>query len=570
MRCSWKVISIGVIALAAGLGVSCADRARSSASETAPASSTPSRGPLFDGMGPHRRAVNTTSALAQRYFDQGLTWAYAFNHDEAVRSFESAAAVDPSLAMAWWGVALCHGPHINNPVMPEERSRLAWEALEKARALSSGASEVEQALIEALGARYAWPAPADRAPLDRAYADAMQRVSARFPNDADVITLYAESLMDLQPWDLWTLDGQPKGRALEIVSLIESALAINPKHPGANHLYIHAVEASPTPERALAAADTLRDLVPASGHLLHMPAHIDIRVGNWEASATANRRAIARDDAYRARHPRQGFYRIYMMHNAQFLAYTCMMLGRSVEAVASAQDAVRTLPPDWVKENAPIIDGYLTVHMDALKRFGKWDELLAMDPPPEYLPYTTAMWRMNRAVALAAKGNIADAEREREKFLEACAKVPAGQLAQINPAERVLAIGRHFLDGEIAYARRDYPAAERELRAAAAIEDTLLYMEPPDWMQPVRHTLGTVLMDAGRFADAEQAYREDLARWRENGWSLMGLALALERQGKAKEAAGIRQRHSKAWASADISAHATCLCAPMTARRDAR
>ncbi len=570
MRFAWNTWSAAVIALAAGLGVSCADRARSPAGETASASSTSARGPLFDGMGPHRRTVSTKSALAQRYFDQGLTWAYAFNHDEAARSFESAAGVDPSLAMAWWGVALSHGPHINNPAMPEERSKLAWEALEKARALVGGASEVERALIEALGARYAWPAPTDRTPLDRAYADAMQRVHARFPNDVDVITLYAESLMDLQPWDLWTLDGQPKGRALEIVSLIESALAINPKHPGAAHLYIHAVEASPTPERALAAADTLRDLVPASGHLLHMPAHIDIRVGNWEASAAANRLAIARDDAYRARHPRQGFYRIYMMHNAQFLAYTCMMMGRSVEAIASAQDAVNTLPPEWVKENAPIIDGYLTIHMDALKRFGKWDELLAMDPPAEHLPYTTAMWRMNRAVAVAAKGNIADAEREREKFIEACAKVPAGQLAQINPAERVLAIGRHFLDGEIAYAKRDYTTAARELRAAAAIEDTLLYMEPPDWVQPVRHTLGTVLMDAGRFADAEQVYREDLSRWRENGWSLMGLAEALDRQQRAEEAAAIRDRQEKAWASADIDAHATCLCAPMTTRRDVR
>lgn len=522
----------------------------------------PSRPQLFEGLGPHRRAVSTSSAEAQAYFDQGLTWAFAFNHDEAIRSFEHAAALDPTLAIAWWGAALCRGPHINFPMMTPEQSKAAWEALQKAQGLAAGASPVERALIDALAARYAWPAPADRHPLDEAYAAAMQKVHEQFPTDLDVTALYAESLMDLQPWDLWAHNGEPKGRAPEIVKLLEEVLRANPSHPGAAHFYIHAVEASHEPQRAIAAADALRTLVPASGHLTHMPSHIDVRVGRWADAAAANHRAIAADAAYRRLSPRQGFYRVYMAHDEQFLAFVCMMLGRSEEAIASAKAAVSTFPPEWIKENATRIDGFLTVYMDALKRFGKWDELLALDAPPEYLPYTTAMWRFNRGVALAAKGEIAAAEQERARFEAAFENVPESAMAQINPARRVLTLARHMLDGEIAYARKNYDTAERELRAAVEIEDNLQYMEPPDWMQPVRHTLGVVLIDAGRYDEAEKVYREDLARWPENGWSLLGLARAQEQQGKTAPAAETRARLDKVWATSDIHPHASCLCAP--------
>lgn len=522
----------------------------------------PGRAQLFDGMGSHHRTVSTASAEAQRYFDQGLTWAYAFNHDEAIRSFERAAELDPTLAMAWWGVALCHGPHINNAAMTAERSRLAWDALQRAVRLKGGASPVEQALIEALGARYAWPAPSDRRSLDEAYAAAMQEVYRQFPADVDVATLYAESLMDLQPWDLWTTTGEPKGRAAEIADVLEGVLATAPNHPGATHLYIHAVEASREPQRAVGAADALRSLVPASGHLTHMPSHIDVRIGRWSDAAEANRRAIAADAAYRQRSLRQNFYHVYMVHNAQFLAFTCMMLGRSEEAISAAKSAVTMLPASWIRENASLIDGYMTVHMDALKRFGKWDELLKLEAPPRCLPYTRAMWRFNRAVALAAQGNVAGAEQERKRFIAACDRVPENAVAHINPARRVLTLARHMLDGEIAYARRDYATATRELRSAIEIEDNLQYMEPPDWMQPVRHTLGVVLMDAGSYDEAEAVYREDLARWPENGWALLGLALAQEKQGKTALAADSRARFDKVWAAADIRPHATCLCAP--------
>ncbi len=517
---------------------------------------------LFEGMGAHTRPVSCLGPMGQRYFDQGLTWMYGFNHDEAIRSFEEVTRLDPECAMGWWGVAIACGPHINNMVMSPERSKQAWEATQRALALSSGASQADRALIEALASRYAWPAPEDRRALEEAYAKAMAGVYERFPSDQDVATLYAESMMDLAPWDLYTLEGDPKPGTERIVEVIEGVLAVNPRHPGAAHLYIHAVEASRRPERAVAAADVLRDLVPASGHLRHMPSHIDIRIGEWEKAAVANRKAVATDAAYRALSPDQGFYHLYMMHDGQFLSFVSMMRGRSEEAISSGKAAVEGLPKEMVKAYAGVIDGYMTVHMDALKRFGKWDEILALKQPPSYLPLTTAMWRCNRAIAYAAKGELDRARRERERFVEACGRVPEGQLVQINPADRVLKLALHVVDGEIAYIERDYSRAEEELRAAMAIEDTLLYMEPPDWMVPVRHTLGTVQIDAGRFADAEQTYREDLVNWPENGWSLLGLAKALEAQGKSAEAAEVRKRHAKVWAGADIAAHASCLCAP--------
>lgn len=368
--------------------------------------------PAFSGIGPHHRAVSTRSQLAQKYFDQGLTWSFAFNHDEAIRSFQEAARQDPQLAMAWWGVALCYGPHINFPILPEDKAKAAWSALTKAQNLKQHASPVEQALIDALAARYAYPAPANRSALDEAYAAAMQKVHEQYPEDADVAVLYAEAMMDLQPWDMWTNDGQPKGRTTEIVAVLEQVLASHPQHPGATHFYIHAVEASPQAAKALPFADTLRDLVQVSGHLRHMPSHIYARVGKWDEAVEANHKAIAADEEYRRLSPNQGFYMAYMQHNHGFLAFACMMSGRSEEAIAAGRDAVSLLPADWVKENAAIIDGYLAVYMDALKRFGKWEEILALPAPPKYLPFTTAMWRANRTVALAVTGKLDEAVGE--------------------------------------------------------------------------------------------------------------------------------------------------------------
>lgn len=528
------------------------------------ATSPASAGPLFSGIGSHHRAVSTQSPAAQRYFDQGLTWLFAFNHDEAIRSFEEAARLDPQLAIAWWGVAVSYGPHINLPLVPEENAKAAWAALGRAQQLTSHASPVERALIQAVAARYADPPPEDRSALDQAYAAAMQSVHDKYPDDPDIAVLYAESLMDLQPWDLWTNDGQPKGRTTEIVAVLKGVLAKHPKHPGATHLTIHAVEASPNPADAVAAANDLRDLVPISGHLQHMPSHIDARVGNWLAAVEANRKAIDADTEYRRLSPRQNFYRVYMQHNHGFLAFACMMLGRSEEAIAAGREAVTMLPAEWVQEHATVIDGYLTVHMDVLKRFGKWDDMLAHPAPPEYLPFTTAMWRANRTIALAAKGLVDEADTERTKFRQAVEQVPQESMAQQNPAHAVLQLAAHVVDGEIALTRRDYPAAIAHLKTAVTLEDDLRYIEPPDWMVPTRHTLGVVYLLASQPDEAIRVYQEDLARWPNNGWSLLGLTKAFEMQGKTEDADKARTQFQAAWEHADFKPHASCQCAPIS------
>ncbi|MFO0840636.1 MAG: tetratricopeptide repeat protein [Phycisphaerae bacterium] len=516
--------------------------------------------PLFNGMGDHHRAVTTQSRLAQRYFDQALTWAYAFNHDEAIRSFEAAGALDPDCAMAWWGAALCHGPHINNSLMTEAHQRGAWDSLQKALAARNKSSPIERELIDALAKRYANPAPADRAPLDRAYAEAMAAVWKAHPDDADVGTLYAESLMDLQPWDLWTQAGEPKGATPEIVSVLERVLSLNPLHPGANHLYIHTVEASPQPQRGIAAADRLRAMVPIAGHLVHMPAHIDVRVGQWAQASEANERAIKADERYRRISPQQDFYRVYMAHNHQFLAFASMMEGRRAVALSAARAMIAGVPEVYARQNAVMVDGYLPIALEAMMRFGLWDEILAEPQPPAYLPIYTAFWRFTRGVAQAAKGRVEDAQREQAEFRKIVAQIPQDALMAINPAHKVLSIADHVLAGEIALRRGQIDEAVSQLQAGVKVEDDLLYMEPPDWIQPLRHTLGAVLVSAGRFKDAEPVYREDLRRWPENGWSLYGLAECLKSRGADAEAAEVERRFKKAWSRADTQIKSTCLC----------
>ncbi|MBX3356827.1 MAG: hypothetical protein KF745_00210 [Phycisphaeraceae bacterium] len=565
LRYSRTLAALAVLAIGSIAPVSLAQQP---AAPAAPQSAkTP---PLFDGMGPHRRTVTTTSPDAQKYFDQALTWTYAFNHDEAIRSYQRAAELDPNCAMAFWGVALCNGPHINVPLMDEARSKAAWDAIKQAQSLADKASPVEKALIQALAARYADPASGslpltfeERAPLDRAYADAMKRVHGQFPDDPDVATLYAESLMDLRPWDLWDpATGQPRPETPEILALLEMVMTAQPTNPGASHLYIHAVEASPHPEKATAAADRLRTpLVPASGHLVHMPAHIDVRTGRWAEAAEQNRRASAVDATYRQISPKQGVYRLYMAHNDHFLSYACMMLGRREEAVSAARAMLSKIPSDWVKENAPLADAYAAIEIEALLRFGRWDEVIALSKPPEFLPITTALWHFARASAFNAKGDADKASAEQAQFRAAVKAVPEDAMMAINPAHTVLSIAEHTLAGEIAFRQGDAKEAITQLRKAAEIEDSLLYMEPPDWVQPTRHALGAILIADGQFAEAEKTYREDLARWPGNGWSLFGLARALSLQ-NSPQAGAAKDAFNKAWASADTTIHATCLCVP--------
>lgn len=526
-----------------------------------PAHGADDAGYLYDDLGSHQRLIATRSEAAQRYFDQGLTLAFAFNHDEAIRSFREAARLDPECAMAWWGIALAHGPHINFPVMPPERVAAAWEAIQRARSLVDRARPAEHALIDALARRYVPDPAADRGPLDLAYAEALRGAWRAHPLDADVGTLFAEALMDLHPWDLWTLDGRPKPYTPEIVETLERVLQIAPDHPGANHLFVHAVEASSTPGRADAAADRLRTLVPGSSHLVHMPSHIDVRRGRFAAASDANERAIEVDRRYAERTGRAGFYRVYMAHNVQFLSFSAMMEGRSAVAIDAARAMVAGFPPELLETLGPFVDGILPIVFHALVRFGRWEEILAEPRFPDLFGAANAVRHYARGVALTALGRLAEADREQEELDALVAAMDERPIGN-NPARLVLRIPQKLLRGEYEFRRGRRAVGLALLREAAAIEDTLVYDEPPDWMMPVRHTLGAALVEAREFAEAERVYREDLRRFPANGWSTFGLARALAGLGREAEAEAARAEFSRAFERADVTLRSSCFCQP--------
>ena len=388
----------------------------------------------------------------------------------------------------------------------------------------------------------------------------MGSVRRRFPKDADVAALYAEALMDVHPWDQWTSDGKPRPGTQEILDAIEAALALSPRHPLALHMKIHALEASPHPENAKQAADLLKALVPDSSHLVHMPAHIDARIGKWADAAAANERALAADTRYNARVPEFGFYHIYQAHNAHFLAFTAEMEGRKAVALEMTKAVVDGLSPEFLKENAMFADSFTTVYWEAQKRFGMWEELLRAPEPAEYLPVSRAYRVFLRGIAQAALGHVEEAERERAALAEAVKKVPKEFLFGTNAAADVLGVCEPYLEGEIAYRKGDLGTAIAKLREAVKREDALKYDEPPDMTVPSRHALGAVLLAAGRPKEAEAVYREDLVRYPENGWSLQGVARALRAQKKTKEAAGFDARFKKAWSRADVEVTSSCLC----------
>jgi tetratricopeptide (TPR) repeat protein len=519
--------------------------------------------PLFAGLGPHSRRVTTRSAEAQKYFDQGLNFVFGFNHGAAIRSFQEAARLDPECAMAHWGIALASGPHINFPLVPPPMAEQAWAELALARQHSGNASAVERALIEALGRRYANPQPEDRGPLDRAYADAMRGVWRSFPRDPDVGALFAEAMMDLRPWDQWTPEGQAQPGTDEIISTLDAVLKLEPKHPFANHLYIHAVEASPHPERALAAADRLRDLQPGLAHNVHMPSHIDIRVGHWHEAIAANLRAVDADAKFRAIvGPPQDLIVVYAAHNEHMLAYAAMMTGQRELAVKYIRAMVAGLPADFLKEYAPMAEGFVAMPYEVLLRFGRWDEILAEPDHPEYMLFTRAFRHAARGIALAAKGDTKAARAEEALYVDACKRVPAEETLGNNSAQAIVAVATPMLAGEILVREGRLDEGLARLREAVKAEDALHYDEPPGWILPVRHSLGATLMNAGRFAEAEQVYRDDLARLPENGWSLFGLAQSLKMQRKTAESAAVETRFKKMWAKADLVLTSSCLCQP--------
>lgn len=520
----------------------------------------PDRALYFGAHGARHYTITTPSAEAQGWFNQGLTLCYGFNHAEAIRSFEQAALADPDCAMAQWGIAYAWGPHINNPAMDDQANTAARAAADRAMALRKRATPAERALIEALDRRYAQPVPEDRAELDRAYADAMRKVWHSRRDDPDVGALFAESLMNLRPWDLWTADGKMQPGTDEIIATLETVLALEPRHPAANHFYIHTMEASPTPGKALPAADRLRDLVPWAGHLVHMPAHIDIRLGRYSAAATANQKAIAADREYVEKAGREGFYTIYRAHNYHFLAYAAMFDGRRDLALEAAREMVDEIPLEVVRALPDFLDGFQAVPYHVMVRFGMWDEMLAEPQPPLDLPVMQAMWRYGRTMALSSLGRVEEAATEFAALQAASAAVPESRFMGNNPSREILAVGLPLAEGELEYRRGRHDRAFALLREAVARDEALRYDEPWGWMQPVRHALGALLLEQDRVAEAEAVYREDLERHPDNGWALTGLAECLERSGRRDEAGKARAKVADAWALADERPAVSCYC----------
>lgn len=515
---------------------------------------------LLAGYGGYHRSVSLAASEAQQWIDQGFQLLYGFNHDEGVRSFQRATELSPDCAMAWWGIAYGYGVDVNNMEVSDAEAKAGQEAAAHAVALADRASGAEQALIHAVAQRAVYPMPEDRRPLDEAYADAMRAAWESYPNDPDVGTLYAEALMNLQPWAYWTNQGEPLDDALEIVATLERVLAMEPQHPGANHFYIHAVEASLDPDRGTAAADRLRTLVPGSGHLVHMPSHIYINTGRYADAATVNEEAIAADEAYFAKVGQPGFYSIYYVHNIHFLAFASMMEGRSQAAFDATRRMEAQVPPEFLEHFVVYADGLMPAKFQALIRFGRWEEILTEPEYPEFRKVSRSIRSCARVIALANLMRTNEARAELERFHTLAAEVSDEWFMGANTAPTVLSISALMAEAELLWREGKEEAAFAKMREAVAEEDELVYDEPPGWMLPVRHALGAILLAADRAEEAEQVYREDLAEWKENGWALLGLEQSLRKQGRTAEADALKPRVETAWARADVEPPASCYC----------
>ena len=505
------------------------------------------------GLGAHHHKIATTSTEAQRLFDQGLTLVYGFNHGQAIRMFQRAAELDPRAPMPLWGIALAHGPNINDFEMDRDRAKTADDYAKKALALTSPANPRERAYVEALARRYSSDPAVDLKKLQVEYKDAMAALAKAYPSDLDAQVLYAESLMDLRPWQLWTRDGRPSDVTEEVVRVLESVLKRNPLHPGANHYYIHTMEASPAPEKALAAARRLETLVPAAGHLVHMPAHIYARTGRFIASANSNAAAASVDERYmKATGTRSGMYPLmYYNHNIHFESYAAAMAGQYARAARTAAKLSANVSP--VLTEMPMLEGLIPQQYYVLLRFAKWNEILALPVPAASLPLTTAIWHYARAAALAGTKDVEAARTEQHLFLESAARIPAEiPMGVLNTAGQMFAVAQPLLDGRIAAASGDLTAAIVKFRTAVAAGDLLTYDEPPTWYYPVRETLGAALLAAGHAAEAEQVFRDDLKYNPGNGRSLFGVWKALSAQGKTAAATRAGAEFRRVWAVADL------------------
>jgi tetratricopeptide (TPR) repeat protein len=533
-----------ILTLATGVAISVS---------AAPAKTNPASSPkLLPGLGEVHHPVATKNSQAQQFFDQGLKLVFGFNHDEARKSFQRAAELDPKLAMAWWGVSLTLGPNYNLPVDPE-REKAGYDAAQRAVALKPNASESERAYIDAVAVRYSNDPRTDLHQLDVTYKDAMSKLAARYPDDLDAVTLYAESAMNLNPWHLWTADGKPAEGTEEIVATLESVLKRDPNHLGANHYYIHAVEASPHPERALASAARLEKLAPTAGHLVHMPAHIYARVGDHPAAAHCNELAVAADKKFLAATHEQGVYPLfYYSHNLHFLAFAASMEGNFAEAKDAAARLVGNVAPG-VKA-MPMLEGFLPTPIVVLFAFERWDDLLKLPVPDSSFLITNAVWHSLRGVAFANTGKTAEAEKEQGAFRELMAKIPPDTMYDmLNKTGAVFKVHDHLLAGMLARSRHDDKGAIDSLTQAVAAEDALNYSEPPPWYPPVRPMLGHVLLEAKQLPEAEKVFRADLDRNPRDGRALSGLRDCLNAQGRKYEADQIDQQFRAAWKVAAVT-----------------
>jgi tetratricopeptide (TPR) repeat protein len=509
--------------------------------------------PRLQNLGVHTFKVTTRSSRAQLFINQGLNLAYGFNHAEAGRAFAEAARLDPACAMAYWGQALVLGPNINAAMAPDDEPR-ALALVHKAQTLARGVSPRERDYIDALGKRYTGKADARQA-ADRAFADAMRALTKKYPRDLDAATIFAEALMDLRPWNYWTRDGLPQEETGEAIAALARVIAANPKHPGALHYWIHLWEPTKTPERAEQEADRLLPLMPGAGHVVHMPAHIYLRVGRYADVVSSNQQAVAADEEYIAQCRAQGMYPLaYYPHYIHFVWLGATMSGQGRLALESARKAASSVAPATA-DQLPFVQGFLVVPYFAMVRFGRWDDIVAEPKPAYQTLFTRAIWHFARGSAFAAKGQVDQAEQER-KALEAIAADPALVKMtpfSLNPPDKIVAVAVAVLTGDLAARRKQSDVAIAHFDRALRLEDGLSYTEPPDWHAPVRHWLGAALLEAGRVAEAETVYWDDLKRNRDNGWALFGLHQALAAQGKTDEAALVELRLKKAWARADVT-----------------
>ncbi|MEO5860326.1 MAG: hypothetical protein ABIR33_15435 [Pyrinomonadaceae bacterium] len=505
---------------------------------------------LDDGLGGIDHSVTTKNADAQKFFNQGLMYLYAFNHAEAINSFRHAAELDPDMAMAYWGVALGLGSNYN---ITADKAQLteAYSTLQKAMSLGGKTSEAERDYIAALSKRYSADAASDREKLGNDYTEAMKSLVGKYPDDLDAATLYAESMMNLRPWQLWSLDGKPAEGTLEILAALEGVLKRNPKHTGANHYYIHAIEASPSPEKGLAAASRLLGLAPNAGHLVHMPSHIYLRTGDNDVAVKSNDLAIVADRKYIERSGSNGVYPLmYYNHNIHMLAASHAGAGNFAGAIKAAKELEANVGPNVI--GMPMLEMFMPYPLITLARFQRWDDILAYPQPAVEMKVTTTIWRFARGLAFSQKGKLREAEAERNNLRAAIAAIRADAVFGNNSAHAVLKIADEMLAGEIAWAKGDKEAGIDALRRSVAAEDLLNYNEPPDWHLPAREWLGRALMRAGEYAEAEGVFRKEIDKNPKNGRALFGLAAALDKQGKSTSATMVRKEFEAAWKDADI------------------